>query len=110
MVRIGIVLSVIWVVGFGGYTWFSSVQRLNELYSLDLRACSESFDRTQNSVNYEYCLEEASELYLSRFNTYKERIPQLLVTDFGTVAFGWCVALFGVAITRWIRRGFPTLR
>src|SRR6476661_6773748 len=55
-------------------------QRLNELYSLDLRACSESFDRTQNSVNYEYCLEEASELYLSRFNTYKERIPQLLVT------------------------------
>jgi hypothetical protein len=49
MLRIGIVLSVIWFVGFGGYIWFSSIQRLDDLYSLDLRACSANFDRDQNS-------------------------------------------------------------
>ena len=106
MVRIGIILSVIWVVGFGGYTWFSSVQHLNDLYSGDVRRCSEVFDRTQNSVNYEYCLEDAHQLYLSRFDTYKAAIPRLLAIDFGVVAFCWSVALLGVMIARLMRRSF----
>src|SRR5436190_18951978 len=106
MVRIGIILSVIWFIGFGGYIWFSNIQQLNDLYSIDLRACSETFDRTQNSINYEDCMEEAREVYLSRFNVYKERIPRLLIVDVGIVAFGWSIALLGVVVTRWIRRGF----
>ena len=110
MVRIGIVLSVIWFVGFGAYTWFSSIRRLDDLYSRDMRTCSENFDRTQNQINYEDCIGEATELYRSRFNVYKERIPRLLAVDFGIIAFCWSVALFGVVITRWIRRGLSTLR
>jgi hypothetical protein len=110
MVRIGIVLSVFWFIGFGGYVWFSSMQRLSDLYSLDLQACSAKFDRDQNSVNYEDCLDEATERYHSRFNTYKERIPQLLLLDFGIMAVGWLIALLGGVITRFIRRGFPTLK
>ena len=104
MLRIGIVLSVIWFVGFGGYTWFSSIRRLDDLYSLDIRTCSETFDITQNQIRYEDCIEEATDLYHSRFNVYKERIPQLLAIDFGIIAFGWAVALFVIVITRLIRR------
>jgi len=104
MLRIGIVLSVIWFVGFGGYTWFSSIRRLDDLYSLDIRTCSETFDITQNQIRYEDCIEEATELYHSRFNVYKERIPQLLAVDFGIIVFGWSVALFVIVITRLIRR------
>jgi hypothetical protein len=106
MLRIGIILSLIWFVGFGAYMWFSSIQQLNDLYSLDLRACSENFDRTGNSINYEYCMDEAREVYLGRFNVHKERIPRLLLLDFGTVAFAWSVALIGILISGWIRRGF----
>jgi hypothetical protein len=106
MVRIGIILSVLWFVGFGGYTWFSSVQQLNDLYSRDVQRCSENFDRTQNSVNYEYCLEDARQLYLSRFDTYKAGIPRLIAIDFGIIAFCWLVALLGVLIALLMRRAF----
>jgi len=106
MLRIGIVLSVIWFVGFGGYMWFISAQRLNYLYSHDLAACSQAFDTTPNSGNYEYCSQDARELYLSRVDTYRAGIPRLLAIDFGIIAFCWSVAFLGVVITRLMRRAF----
>jgi hypothetical protein len=106
MVRIGIILSVLWFFGFGGYTWFSSVQQLNDIYSRDLQRCSQDFDRTQNSVNYEYCLEDAQQLHLSTFDTYKAGIPRLLAIDFGVIAFCWAVGLLGIVIMRIMRRVF----
>ena len=108
MVRIGVILSVIWFVGFGAYTWFSNIWRLDELYSLDMRTCSDRFDRTQNQISYEDCIDDATELYRSRFNVYKEHIPQLLAVDFGIIALVWSLALFGVVITR--LNNFPTIR
>jgi hypothetical protein len=104
LLRMGIVLSAIWFIGFGGYTWFSSMGRLDRVYNLDMQACSENFEWTQNSVNYEYCTEEATEIYRSRFNIYKERIPQLLAMDFGTITASWLAVLLGVVIARFIRR------
>src|SRR4051794_19615190 len=104
MLRIGIVLSVIWFVGFGGYIWFSSIRRLDDLFSLDMRTCSENFDRTENQAKYEYCIDEATELYHSRFNVYTERIPRLLAVDFGIIAFGWVLAMFVIVTRRLIRR------
>ena len=106
MLRIGIILSVIWFVGFGGYTWFSNVQQLNDLYSDDVHSCSEVLDRTENSGNYDYCLEDAQQLYLRGFERYKAAIPRLLAIDFGVVAVCWSVALLGVMIARIMRRSF----
>src|SRR5262245_12902534 len=103
MVRIGVVLSVLWFIGFGAYMWFSSARQLDRLYSRDVRNCSETFDTTQNSVNYEHCLEEAQELYLSRFDTQKQRIPRLVAVDFGILAFCWAAALVPFAISRFMK-------
>jgi hypothetical protein len=106
MVRIGIILSVLWFIGFGAYVWLSSTQRLNYLYSHDLAVCSQTFDTALNSGNYEYCLQDARELYLNRVDNYKGRIPRFLAIDFGVAAFAWSVALLGIVITRLIRRAF----
>ena len=100
MARIGIVLSVIWFVGFAGYGWFSGIHRMDDLYRLDLQACLENFDKTQNETNYEYCIDAATELYHNRSIDYKERIPKFLAVDFGVIALGWSIVLFGVVIAR----------
>jgi len=104
MLRVAVVLSVIWIVAFGGYTWFSNVRQLDELYRQDMRTCSKEFDITENQTNYEYCIGEATDLYHSRFDVYKERIPRLLALDFGVVAFGWSLALLVICVIRLIRR------
>jgi hypothetical protein len=104
MARIAIVLSVIWFVGFAGYGWFSGIHRMDDLYGLDLQTCLENFDKTQNETNYEYCIDAATELYHNRSNDYKERIPKFLAVDFGVIALGWSIALFGVVIVRLLRR------
>jgi hypothetical protein len=105
MVRIGIILSVLWFIGFGAYVWLSSTQRLNYLYSHDLAVCY-TFDTMPNSGSYEYCLQDSRELYLSRVDSYKARIPRFLAIDFGVIAVCWSVALLGIMITRLIRRAF----
>jgi len=104
MAQIGIVLSVIWFVGFAGYGWFSGIHRTDELYGLELQTCSESFDKTQNETNYGYCVDAATELYHDRLNYHKERIPKILAVDFGIIALGWLSVLFGVVIVRLLRR------
>ena len=106
MARIGIILSVIWIIGLGGYAGFSSLRQLNGLHGLDLRACSENLERTGNSVNYEYCLEEATDRYHSRFNDYRERVLRLLVTNLEWIALCWLAGLGGVVIVRLVRGGF----
>jgi hypothetical protein len=37
--RIGIVLSVIWFIGFGGYVWTSEVRHISDYYEFQLKMC-----------------------------------------------------------------------
>jgi hypothetical protein len=97
---------MLWFVGFGAYMWFSSTQRLDYLYSHDLAACSQEFDTTPNAENYEYCLQHARELYLSRVDSYKADIPRLLAIDIAVIAFCWAVVFLGVLISRLRTRVF----
>jgi hypothetical protein len=40
--RIGVVLSVLWFVGFGAWLWISSISEHNAFYRLQLHNCADS--------------------------------------------------------------------
>jgi hypothetical protein len=120
--RIGIVLSVIWFIGFAGYIWSQQVKSDVELYGRYLDTCytilnmdneayianQEDRDKRQaaNWTKYEKCQSGAGAIFHERADNNYKGIPILLAVDFGTVLFGWLVVWSGIGITRWIKGGF----
>ncbi len=95
--RIGIVMSVIWFIAFGGYQWTSSVQHNGDVYRSQLGKCKEILDA--DWTKYEKCRaaaeNESDQLY--------KGIPILLFLDLLTIAIGWALAWNVVLVVRWSR-------
>jgi hypothetical protein len=105
MIRLGVMLSVIWLLGFPAYAWFGSMRELEQQYSSYMKHCSAILERDENqTLAYEDCVSEAAEFYQQQFNDYKRHIPQLLAVDFGAVACGWTIPMLGIGIVRFFRR------
>jgi hypothetical protein len=104
MMRLGAILSVIWLIGFAAFALFDNMRQLHEQYHQYLEYCYAILDKDPNQTGrYEYCLSDANEFYLSRFYDYKKQIPWLLTEDFGTLIVGWTAALLGIAIVRGVK-------
>jgi hypothetical protein len=125
--RIGIVLSVIWFVAFGGYLCASALERTNqsfggllELCTLVLNADNTSLQfianqeeraqkQTEYWAKYDECWTRASRIFReSRDEVWKETVPILLAFDAGTVGFGWLVVWLVILVGRWVQRGFAS--
>ena len=89
--RLGAILSVIWLLGFAAFALFGGIRELHEQYDHYLERCSEILDKDPNQTRrYEYCLSDANEFYLDRFDDYKRQIPWLLIEDFGMLVGQLC--------------------
>jgi hypothetical protein len=125
--RIGVVLSVMWLVGFGAYLWVSSVGQIDDFYAYQFGSCyriaNSDNDRLQyiedegerlaqrdaNLQKQQRCEADALDVYTQQYADLRQGVPVLIAIDLGTVAFSWFMAWFIVLVVRWIRRGFvPT--
>jgi hypothetical protein len=115
--RIGIVVSVVWFIGFGGYVWSDSTRRNGDFYSSQLGMCklildtdNESRLRTpdENWAKYEKCRADAEKLFFFEADQLYKGIPIILGVDLATIAIGWALVWFVVFVVRWIRRGFAS--
>jgi hypothetical protein len=124
--RIGIVVSVIWFIAFGGYVWSDSTRHNVDFYEFQLRMCNaiwevaneslqsartpEERDKrsSENRAKYEKCNADAKTLFFSQADQLYRSIPILLGVDLATIAVGWALVWFVVFIARWIRRGFAS--
>jgi hypothetical protein len=122
--RIGIVVSIIWFIGFGAFIWTDTLRQDREFHGnsaemcrLILNANNESLryiekqgarDKTEsaNWAKYEKCLKDAEAFLDREYEEAKSGIPLLLAVDVGTVLFGWLVVWMFVGVTRWVKRGF----
>jgi hypothetical protein len=109
---IGIVVSVVWFVGFFLIQWHSRVTGVLDLYTIELVACYQPRDATGFAEKHEEadlaqakCKDKARADHARNFDAAKAQIP-LIAADFVTVVFGWLIAWNVIAVTRWIRRGF----
>jgi hypothetical protein len=122
--RIGIVVSIIWFIGFGAFIWTDTLRQYRDFHAnsaemcrLILNANNESLPYIENQgernkkesanwAEYEMC-EKGARAFLAReYEEATSGIPLLLVIDLGTVLFGWLVVWMFVGITRWVTRGF----
>jgi hypothetical protein len=106
--RIGIVLSILWFVGFGFFIWSRTTSDAADFYGHQLRFCYAILDTDKNWPNYERCKDDAAKLFSFTFDQNVKGIPILIGVDLASVAIGWLLVWCVVAIVRWIRRGFAS--
>ncbi len=123
--RIGIVLSIMWLVGFTAHMWNVEAKRATNFYGYEWKMCAiiaENELKSLLSGRYEEdwvkqsaqidaeakkCRDSAEAYFNKSINDriYKS-IPIWLAESFGIIVLGWLVAWFLVGIAKWIRRGF----
>jgi hypothetical protein len=125
--RIGMVLSVIWFVGFGGFLWIGETSHNADSYGVKLRNCAailefsnepsqyilKQQDRAMIAIDsltkYEICRSDAERFFLNEAEQLYRGIPILLGIDFATVIVGWALAWVVILVVRWINRGFASV-
>jgi TRAP-type C4-dicarboxylate transport system permease small subunit len=99
--RIGIVLSVIWFIGFGGYLLADSWRTVKRAYSSEFQKCS-----SPNAVEpWRKCWDEVADRHWRAQEENFRNVPLLLAIDLGTILFGWLVIWGIVGVARRINRG-----
>jgi hypothetical protein len=122
--RIGIVISIIWFIGFGAFIWTDTLRQDRDYHANDAEVCrlilnanNESLpyienkgerDKTEseNLAKYDMCQKSALAFLDREYEEARSGMPLLLAIDVGTVLFGWLVVWMFVGITRWVKRGF----
>lgn len=125
--RIGIVLSVIWFVGFGSYLWSGDVSRIGEFYSWQLKNCyaretirnealqyaKDERDREKWSAETEAkakeCRAKASAFHSYQWEQARGGLWILFAVDLATILLGSLVVWLIVLVARWINRGFASV-
>src|SRR5262245_56311852 len=106
--RIGVVLSVIWFVGFGWFMWTSTVRSELDFYGNQLRWCKILLDtdndalqhipspqerekrQAANWAKYENCQKEARSQFDQTMSTAKASfVITLLAVDAASIVAGW---------------------
>jgi hypothetical protein len=104
---VGIILSVIWFVGFGAFLVLQENRLEDEFLKEPWDIC-----QTINDVTlFEECQRNAgTEFYrrLGQRNTTTVHFA-LLAEDLITLLVGWLIVSLGVLIVRWVARGFASV-
>ena len=104
MLRLGVILSVVWLLGFAGIASFGSIHGLREQQNRYLKYCSDVLDKDPNqTIRYEECLKDARGGYLRTADEYKQQIPSLLIEAFGPLLVIWTITLIGIGMVRGVK-------
>jgi hypothetical protein len=121
--RLGVVLSVLWFVGFGGWLWTSSVRGYQDFYGFELRNCSamssmkrdalraddQQYDqKSAKIIGEEKACTDNADAFFSREidKLYSQEVWVLLAIDVALLALFWLLAWIVVAVGHWVLAGF----
>lgn len=103
----GIVLSVIWFLGFATWGWNDSLEEIRQSYKFAVSACrNESLRLSEpaSSAQYKRCQDQESAIFEDELEKNRRHLPILLVTDLVTIIFAWTVMWLIVDSVRWARK------
>jgi hypothetical protein len=125
--RVGIVLSVIWFLGFGIYLWGADEQSKVQQLKLVMDDCDMTFRIAEQGLDEEHGLkpqeymakwrpinEKRTKCYADAMLETESRSPRstrfavVLAIDLVMIVIGWLIVWGCVAVGRWIHRGFTT--
>ena len=107
--RIGIIVSVIWILGVAGYTGYILYNEKQEdaLHGRFAELRSECEQYVKDPLNPEAEFDPSISVSKRCFNEARSRYAKnMLAIDFGVVVFGWLAVWLAVVITRLVRRRF----
>ena len=102
--RIGIVASVLWVIGGGLAARDADIRRASAMYSATYGICTQAEEKRPN-YDFSRCIKEAGEAYEIQLKGSWEHVA---VVSFGTIVLAWPLAFMLTGIWRWVKRGFNT--
>ena len=109
--RIGVVLSVIWLVGFYWYLWdreekkaHTELQRVEENCLSYLSPEEQKEEIKRLSSNYLRCFNEGFKVYEEKLQNVSK--VSLIAIDGGSLVLWWIVVRLLLSVYRWIERGF----
>ena len=107
---IGMILSIIWFVGFAAWGWNDSIGAIRHNFTNGLNECRrDQLSRLSDAdwAQFQQCLDQQRLLFEKEFESDRKAIPVLLSIDVLAIVFAWLVAWVIVGIGRWLkRRGF----
>jgi len=104
VLRLGVILSVVWLLGFAGIALLGSIHGLRDQQNRYFKYCSDILDKDPNqTIRYEECLNDARGSYLRTADEYKQQIPRLLTEAFGPLLVGWTITLIGIGTARGVK-------
>jgi hypothetical protein len=102
--RIGVVLSVIWFVGFGGWMFFSEIGKHNDRLDTSLSICNHRYDTARELL--QECYARATDTHTRLVREFYSGVPFLFLIDAATVGLFWLLAGIVFAVGRWVAAGF----
>lgn len=108
--RIGVVVSVLWIIGGGTWGNSEAIREAAELTELQVNNCVEANKlRLGDGAPFEQtwtpCWKNFQSLYL---HNVEEHWTMALIVAFVPIPIAWFLAWAGVSVIRWVRRGYQT--
>jgi hypothetical protein len=117
--RAGIVLTVLWFVGFFLWAFVNTEPAATTTLGFSLRHCYEQSDRNSMKLNasgsaYLYtheeveaeenaCTARAEDVFMANFDTDRNAVVKLvLLIDLASIALAWLVAWIVISVGRWV--------
>jgi hypothetical protein len=111
---LGLVFSVLWLVGFGVWLWISSVGERPEWYALQLQRCyssseikreklqPERYDSQLADVSREYqsCIVQAKTIFDGQMDELRSHVRKIMALNAGALAAIWLLVFLGVLVGR----------
>jgi len=120
--RIGVIISIVWFLGWGAFLWIDAVNQNANLFKVQFGICMQVHDDAigllrpaeknyrerseQIESDFKRCKDKAENLFIKQAANNRADIPILLAVDFGSVVIGWLIVWGMVGMARWVRRGF----
>ena len=122
--RLGVVLSVIWFIGFGAWMWITSTDNLGKDYQSSLGFCYSIGSMEREPIRWDdpqaqqrlaviesqekACRQRASEGFHQGWEHLKSQSWLIVLVDVVSIVLFWLVALIIVSVGRWVAIGFRT--
>jgi hypothetical protein len=112
--RLGIVLSVIWFVGFFGWMWSHAADEATLVYRMSSSTCyhryGSSTSQELDMAKYDVCAAEASAKLRTDYNAVRNFSSAgiVIAVDLALILLGWLIVWGIVAVVRWVARGFAS--
>jgi hypothetical protein len=105
--RIGVVVSVLWCLGFGGYWWVHRLDIANSIKLSQLHLCDDAYDpHSPDEAAHQTCLAAVQIQFLQNAQEADQDWPWILAFCMATLTLAWLTAWTITATLRWVVRSF----